>query len=136
MTRGWHLWNDNWEGEPDYWPGFGPGLGRTVTGAKRMAEAWIICPYRDMMGCWPSLRNALTGSASWADGLSVCADDDSQRFVVRRAEGAVCQIVPLFLGAGGATSIRWRAIGPDGGLLYGADTWADVVGVGAELQHS
>lgn len=130
---GWHLWDDNFDGDPDRWDGVGPGLGSRVGWAKRMAEAWIICPYMDMMG-QPSLRAALTDTAGW-DGRIIRLHEDQQRFTVEHRDGTpVALLVPVFLGAGGATSIRWRALTPAEDLIAGADTWAGLIGqLGSEL---
>jgi hypothetical protein len=126
MTPGWHLWDDNPDDDENRWDGFGPGLGRTVELAKRRAEAWIICPHHDMMG-YPKLSLALDGAADWGNHLLIRADDDRRRFTVdhRRDGTRHAELVPLFLGTGGATSLRWRAFAPDGEtLLASGSTWA------------
>lgn len=127
MAPGWHLWDDNPHDAADRWDGFGPGLGRTVALAKHRAEAWIVCPYRDMMG-YPKLRLALDGAADWGQHLLIRLDAEQHRFTVEHRDGTRhALLVPLFLGAGGATSIRWRALTPAGDLIAGADTWTDAV---------
>ena len=132
MAPGWHIWDDNPDDDEKRWDGFGPGLGATVQTAKRRAEAWIICPYHDMMG-YPKLQLALDGAADWGNHLLIRLDEDHRRFTIEHRDGTLhALLVPLFLGTGGATSIRWRAFSPDETLLAAGDTWAATL---AELDH-
>lgn len=126
MAPGWHIWDDNPERDDNRWDGFGPGLGRNVTWAKRAAEAWIICSYEDMMG-YPKLSNAIQGGSSEYEGMTIRTEDEQRRFMVYTKDRLVGMILPVFLGASGACSIRWRAHFPDGRLISGGDSWSDAL---------
>jgi hypothetical protein len=126
MSSGWHLWDDKSGNDPNRWHGFGPGVGQRVAAAKQMAEAWIICPYADMMG-WPKLHLALSGSGVLWNTWVIQLQEDRQRLDVEDRDGSVIALlVPLFIGTGGTTSIRSQALSPGGDLLVEADRWVDL----------
>ncbi|MEU8158139.1 hypothetical protein AB0B94_31175 [Micromonospora sp. NPDC048986] len=126
MQPGWQIWDDNPNRDENRWNGFGPGLGRTVGWAKRCAEAWIICPYNDMMQ-YPQLSHAIRGGSAHYEGLSIRTEDELRRFAAYDRDRLAGLILPVFLGSGGTTSIRWRAHHPDGRLISGGDSWSDAV---------
>ncbi len=127
MSRGWHLWDDNPEGDPARWDGFGAGLGSQVGWAKRMAEAWIICPYADMMG-YPKLSLALSAGAAWEHHLTFRAHDERRRIEVSdRGNQVMFALVPVFLGIGGTTSVRWRVTTPIEELIGSSGSWSGAV---------
>lgn len=131
LTPGWHLWDDERDPDRRRWDdGYGPGLGRWLGRAKREAEAWIICPYQDMMG-YPALRLALGAGAVWENNRAVYtiqAADAFHRFTVERVGGRlIAEIVPEFTGRGGTTTIRWQVQRPDGTPIGAVDTWAGAI---------
>ncbi|NUR59412.1 MAG: hypothetical protein HOV87_12200 [Catenulispora sp.] len=123
---GWHMWDDDRDG----WHGIGPLVGTTLRTAYQLAEAWIICPYADMMA-YPRLWLAVAGNrVAWELG-TIAKDDQQPRFKLTRAGVTVASIEPVFLGRGGAVSVRWRAFDPAGTLLASGTRWAETL---AELQ--
>ncbi|ROT29688.1 hypothetical protein [Micromonospora sp. HM5-17] len=129
-TPGWHLIEDDEWGRPD----IGVRLGSTVDAAKAAAEAWIVCAESDLRQ-YPRLSIAMSsgcvGYQAYGVRVSIRRDDAGRRFAVHRDDAtsrSVGAVVPLFLGRGGATSVRWRAVDPAGELIAGSDTWAGAIG--------
>lgn len=129
-TPGWHLCDD----DPDArWYGVGPFLGTTLDQARRMAEAWIVCPYQDMAQS-PKLHLAIAGQTVWwDDGLTIQEQEPQQRFALARPrQSPVAFLRPVFLGRGGGASVRWRAYQPATGggedvFLAGGDRWSTLL---------
>lgn len=120
---GWHRIVDDEYGQPD----IGDPLNGGVVDAKRAAEAWILCAESDMRQ-YPQLSRVFYSGVVDYDGLIVYREDDRQRFTVRYNGGEqVGLILPVFLGQGGTTSVRWRAHHLDGRLISGGDSWSDAL---------
>ena len=120
-NRGWHILAPDDYDQLD----IGPHLGNDVNTAKLNAEAWIVCDNADLRQ-YPQLHLAVHSGSTYYEGLIANRDDAHQRFTVRRQREAApfAAIRPVFLGRGGAVSIRWRAVGlPAETLIAGSDTW-------------
>lgn len=127
-SPGWCLWYP----EPlDGWHGFGPPLGSSRDHARRAAEVWIICPYSDMLVSedGPGLSAAIRegGACAWGN-LVINPDHEHGQFTLGPERGdPVAVIRPVFLGAGSAVTVRWRAFTPTGELLASGGTWRDML---------
>jgi hypothetical protein len=122
ITPGWHLMVDD-DGRGHDW---GPPLGSTIDHAKMNAEAWIICPDRDMRD-YPKLSIAFYSSGVHYEGLDIRRDDDNQRFTVAQRGEQVGSILPVFDGRGGGVRVRWRALPVQVRRDDIAATWAEAV---------
>lgn len=131
---GWHLWYP--DPHPDGWHGLGVDVGGNLPWAKRMAEAWIICPYDEMMN-YPKLHLAVSGAGLLYDGLVIWPNDAWAQFDVHRdridvpgTRGEfVGEIIPHFDGPAGTVTVRWhisvaRTVG-----VHGSEhaTWTEAV---------
>lgn len=123
-SPGWHLIQDDGWGQPD----IGVHLGSDVATAKMNAEAWIVCAESDMRQ-YPSLNIAMYSGGVAYERWDIRRDIAGRQFVVhdRASDVVVGWIRPVFLGRGGACTIRWRAFQASDLLVSGGDSWSDAV---------
>lgn len=122
-SRGWHILAPDDYDQLD----IGPHLGNDVGTAKLNAEARIVCDDTDLTQ-YPQLSTAIYSGSAYYEGLIAARDDEHQRFTVwrQRESAPFAAIRPVFLGRGGAVSIRWRAVGlPAETLISGHSTWRE-----------
>lgn len=130
-SPGWHIWTDQ-DLAAGIEGGWGPGVGRYVGTAKRLAEAWIICPAYDMNG-YPQLAHALRpdGVGYMETGRHlIYAQDGDRRFVATSPDGTVGYLFPIFTGPGGTVEITWQVADPAGAQVDAIlPTWRAAVTV-------
>ncbi len=130
---GWHLF---WPDEEDGRPGdLGPDVGPTLPYAYQMAEAWIVCPYDDMMS-YPKLWLAIGGGGvGWGEHGAIYPRPGRGELALRRKDADVCVIRPVWSGEGAMTEVmRWEAFWPAGEPLAAGVTWRDLIdGLGIAL---
>lgn len=135
MHPGWTICDFSLDPGQRRWDGWGPGLGRRIGWAKLMAEAWIVCPYSDMMR-YPQLRNALvSGVGFMEDGRSLLTvDHDQHRFIASGPrDSGIGYLEPAFTGAGGVVTVAWRVVDIHDRQIAEMNTWQDAV---EELKQS
>lgn len=131
----WHFWDDNPQGKPDLWNGLGPAVGPNLATAYEGAEAWIICG-RDQMRDYPPLYTAINNSGLLYEGLVIWIDKPGRFSVYRQltrlspvgSRGElVGEVVPMFNGAPGVMTVRWKVERAGfGGWDY--STWGEALG--------
>lgn len=122
MAPGWHIQRDEPHG--GWSDGWGPSLGRTAGRAKRMAEAWIIFPYDDLMQ-YPQLIHAVAGSVMFMEDSQhvIYCDDAARRFTARRGDTVLGHLVPVFTGPAGDVAVTWSVQDAEGRRIAEAPTW-------------
>lgn len=135
VRPGWHFTS-----HPDSHPddlehaGFiGPGLGRTLLTAKKLAEAWLTTAASDRQPAdgAPNVLLALGGSgAAFADGLAAYPDDEQRRITVHRhrQEQEIIGVVGTHFNVPDRTDlepvqVRWLPALATGEVLPAASTW-------------